>query len=61
MTLRIDGFELDALAQERVVPLAGRLDGTLRLSGPAEAPSVEGKIGLDVRERDGGDVGRIES
>ena len=61
MTVRIRGFELDALAQARLVPMAGRLDGTLRLSGPAEAPSVEGQVGLAVRERGGDDIGRIES
>jgi translocation and assembly module TamB len=61
MTMRITGFDLDALEQARLVPIAGRLDGTLRLSGPAEAPSIEGKVGLDVRERGGDDMGRIES
>jgi len=61
LTLRITGFDLDALEQAGVVPVAGQLDGTLRLSGPAEAPSVEGKVGLAVRERDGEDIGRIES
>lgn len=61
LTMRISGFDLDAFAQARLVPVAGRLDGTLRLSGPAETPSVEGKLGLAVRERGGDDVGRIES
>jgi translocation and assembly module TamB len=61
MTLRFDGLDLDALAEARVVPLAGRLDGTVRLSGPASAPSIEGKVALDVRRRGGEDVGRIES
>ena len=51
MTMRITGFDLDALEEARLVPIAGRLDGTLKLSGPAEAPSLEGKVGLDVRER----------
>jgi translocation and assembly module TamB len=61
MTLRVDGFDLDALAEARVVPLGGRLDGTVRLSGPAAAPSIEGKIALGVRRRGGEDVGRVES
>jgi translocation and assembly module TamB len=61
MTLRFDGLDLDALAQARVVPLAGRLDGTLRLSGPAATPAVEGKVALAVRRRGGEDVGRVES
>jgi autotransporter translocation and assembly factor TamB len=61
MTVRITGFDLDALQQARLVPIAGRLDGTLRLSGPAEAPSLEGKVGLDVRERGADNLGRIES
>jgi translocation and assembly module TamB len=61
ITMRIDGFDLDALAEARLVPIGGRLDGTLRLSGPAEAPSLEGKVGLAVRKPKGRDVGRIES
>ena len=61
MTLRLDGLDLDALAEARVVPLTGRLDGTVRLSGPAAAPSIEGKIALGVRRRDGEDVGKVES
>jgi translocation and assembly module TamB len=61
MTLRFDGLDLDALAQARLVPVAGRLDGALRLSGPATAPSVEGKVALAVRRRGGEDVGRMES
>jgi translocation and assembly module TamB len=61
MTVRITGFDLDALEQARLVPIAGRLDGTLELSGPAEAPSIGGKVGLDVREGGGANLGRIES
>ena len=61
MTMRITGFDLDALEEARLVPIAGRLDGTLKLSGPAEAPSLEGKVGLDVRERGAKNLGRIES
>ena len=61
LTMRINGFDLDALAQARLVPVAGRLDGTLHLSGPAEAPSVEGKVALAVRERGGDDLGLIQS
>ena len=61
MTLRFDGLDLDALAEARLVPVAGRLDGTLRLSGPAAAPSVEGKVALAVRRLGGEDVGRMES
>ncbi|HEX6668792.1 MAG TPA: hypothetical protein VF061_04510, partial [Gemmatimonadales bacterium] len=61
LTMRINGLELDALAEARLAPLAGRLDGTLHLSGPAEAPSVEGRMALAVRQPDGDDVGRIES
>jgi translocation and assembly module TamB len=61
MTLRFDGFDLDALARARVVPLAGRLDGNLRLSGPAAAPEVTGDVALAVRRRGGEDVGKVES
>jgi translocation and assembly module TamB len=61
MTMRVEGFNLDALAEARLVPVAGTLDGTLRLSGPATAPSVEGKLSLDLRRSGGEDVGRIES
>ncbi len=61
MTLRFDRLDLDGLAQARLVPVAGRLDGALRLSGPATAPSLEGKVALAIRERGGADVGRLES
>ena len=61
MTMRINGFDLDALEQAGLVPIAGRLDATVRLSGPAEAPSVEGKVGLDVRRGGADNLGRIES
>ncbi|HEY9506583.1 MAG TPA: translocation/assembly module TamB domain-containing protein [Gemmatimonadales bacterium] len=61
MTVRINGFDLDALQEARLVPVAGRLDGTLRLSGPAEAPSLAGNLGFDVRERGADNLGRIES
>ncbi len=61
MTMRVEGLDLDALAQARLVPVAGTLDGTLRLSGPATAPSVDGKLSLDLRRSGGEDVGRIES
>ena len=33
MTMRITGFDLDALEEARLVPIAGRLDGTLKLLG----------------------------
>lgn len=61
MTLELAGFDLDALAQARLAPIAGRLDGRLRLSGPAAAPSVEGQVALEVRREGGEDVGRLES
>jgi translocation and assembly module TamB len=61
MTLRFDGLDLDALAQARLVPMAGRLEGALRLSGPAAAPAVEGKVALAVRRRGGEDVGSLKS
>jgi translocation and assembly module TamB len=61
LAVRFDGFDLDALAAARVVPLAGRLDGNLRLSGPPTRPEVVGKIALAVRPRGGKDVGRVVS
>lgn len=61
LTARIVNLELGALARARLVPVPGRVDGTLRISGPAATPSVEGEIGLAVRERDGDEVGRIDT
>jgi translocation and assembly module TamB len=61
MTLRLDGLDLDALARARLVPVAGRLDGTMRLSGPATAPSLEGKVALSIREPGGEGLDRLES
>ena len=61
MTVRFENVDLDALAEARLVPVGGQLDGTLRLSGPATAPSVDGKVSLAVRRPGGDDVGRVES
>jgi translocation and assembly module TamB len=61
IALRLTNVDLDILRQVRLSPIAGRVDGWLRLSGPAEAPAVEGSIGLNVRSREGTDMGRIRT
>ena len=48
MTLRIAGLDLETLRATGLVPVGGRLDGSLRLSGPAAAPRLQGKMGLAI-------------
>jgi hypothetical protein len=60
LTLELDSVDLDVLNDLDLSPVPGLVDGSLRLTGTAEAPSLGGKLGLVVRERgDTQQVGRM--
>jgi translocation and assembly module TamB len=59
--LRLANVDLDILREVKLSPIGGRLDGWVRLTGPAEAPALEGAVGLTVRSRNGRDMGRIRT
>ncbi|MDQ3428236.1 MAG: translocation/assembly module TamB [Gemmatimonadota bacterium] len=61
LAVRFQDVELGALRDAGLVPIGGRLDGRLRLTGPAASPRVEGRIGLAVRPGNGRELGRIQS
>jgi len=48
MTLRVAGLNLEALRAAGLVPIGGRLDGQLRLEGPATAPRLHGRTTLAI-------------
>ncbi|HET8622961.1 MAG TPA: translocation/assembly module TamB domain-containing protein, partial [Gemmatimonadales bacterium] len=60
LTVQLDSVDLDVLNDLGLAPVPGLVDGTIRLAGTAEAPSLSGKLGLVVRERGGvQQVGRL--
>jgi autotransporter translocation and assembly factor TamB len=60
LTVQLDSVDLDVLNDLGLAPVPGLVDGTLRIAGTADAPSLSGKLGLVVRERGGvQQVGRI--
>jgi translocation and assembly module TamB len=61
VTLRVTNVDLDALRAIRLTPIGGRLDGWLHLSGPAAAPTLEGSVGLGIRQRNGREIGRVRT
>jgi translocation and assembly module TamB len=61
IALRLTNVDLDALRSVGLTPIGGRLDGWLRLTGPAAAPALEGSIGLGIRREDGREIGRIRT
>ncbi|MBA3497649.1 MAG: translocation/assembly module TamB [Gemmatimonadales bacterium] len=59
MTLRIAALDLEALRATGLVPIGGRLDGVLRLSGPAASPRLRGKMGLAIVSGSGQELGTL--
>jgi translocation and assembly module TamB len=60
LTLELDSVDLDVLNDLGLAPVPGLVDGSLRLTGQADALTLEGKLGLVVRERGGTQqVGRM--
>ena len=58
MAVRVTNLDLEAFRAIGLTPIGRRLDGWLRLSGPAAAPTLEGSIGLGIRHRNGRELGR---
>ena len=61
IALRLSNVDLDILREVKLSPIGGRVDGWLRLTGPSEAPALEGDVGLTVRSREGREMGRIRT
>ena len=61
MTLRINGLELETLRATGLVPVGGRLDGFLHLSGRAESPRLQGRMGLAIVPKRHHQIGTLSS
>lgn len=60
LSLALDNVDLDVLNELDLSPVPGSVNGSVRLAGTAEAPTLAGKLGLVVRERgDTQQVGRM--
>jgi autotransporter translocation and assembly factor TamB len=59
LTLRISSLELETLRATGLVPIGGRLDGQLHLTGPAASPRLQGGVNLAIESRRGGEVGTV--
>jgi translocation and assembly module TamB len=61
MTLGITGLELETLRATGLVPIGGRLDGSLHLSGRATSPRLQGRLGLAILSRHQRQIGSLVS
>jgi translocation and assembly module TamB len=61
LTLKIAALDLEALRAAGLVPIGGRVDGDLHLSGPAAAPRLQGKVGLAILSDRGRQLGTVGS
>ena len=59
LTLGIAGLDLEALRAAGLVPIGGRVDGTLHLTGPAAAPRLQGKMGLAILSKGDRAIGSL--
>jgi translocation and assembly module TamB len=59
LTLSIAALELEALRASGLVPIGGRVDGSLHLTGPAAAPRLQGKLGLAIASKGGRALGSL--
>ena len=59
LTLGIAALDLEALRASGLVPVGGRVDGMLHLTGPADAPRLQGKMGLAIVAKGGREVGTL--
>ena len=59
LSLRIRSLELGTLRASGLVPVAGRLDGGIHLTGPAEDPRLQGNISLAVETPEKRDLGTV--
>jgi translocation and assembly module TamB len=61
LTLKITSLDLETLRAAGLVPVGGRLDGQLHLSGPATSPRLQGGVDLAVRSAKGSVLGTVGS
>ena len=61
LSLRVRSLELGTLRASGLVPVGGRLDGGIHLTGPAEDPRLQGDISLAIASRDKRDVGTVRT
>jgi translocation and assembly module TamB len=59
LTLGIAALDLEALRASGLVPIGGRVDGSLHLTGPAATPRLQGKMGLTIVSKGGRAVGSL--
>ena len=59
--VHITDLNLEALRSLGLAPIGGRLDGWLRLQGTAAEPTLQGKLGLAIRQSDGRETGRVQT
>ena len=59
--VHITDLDLEALRSLGLAPIGGRLDGWLRLQGTAAEPTLQGKLGLAIRQSDGRETGRVQT
>ncbi|HKT61367.1 MAG TPA: translocation/assembly module TamB domain-containing protein, partial [Gemmatimonadales bacterium] len=59
LTLRISSLDLETLRAAGLVPVGGRLDGQLHLSGPASSPRLDGGIDLAIRSGKSSVIGTV--
>ena len=59
LALEIRQLDLDLLRHLALSPISGTLDGSLRLSGPAESPSLSAKTVAVLQPTNGEESGRI--
>jgi translocation and assembly module TamB len=59
MSLRIRSLELSTLRAAGLVPVAGRLDGGIHLTGPAQDPRLQGDISLAIESPEKRDLGTV--
>jgi translocation and assembly module TamB len=59
LTLAITALDLEALRASGLVPIGGRVDGSLHLTGPAAAPRLQGKMGLAILSKGNRAIGSL--
>ncbi len=59
LTLGVRSLELGTLQASGLVPVGGRLDGRMHLTGPAEEPRLQGDITLAIESSEKRDVGSV--
>jgi translocation and assembly module TamB len=61
LTLQITSLDLETLRAASLVPVGGRLDGLLHLTGPATEPRLQGGVDLAIRSAPGREIGTVST